>query len=201
MTELDKTSAKADIQAQFDEAGGDGGPTGDPTGKGGLYALTDKIFTDAAEIGKGKGAEQVAEELAHILRDHIIAGDIEFAIELFMPAILKFAMDRQGGVRRRHQDLANRGVQGFGGPTTFDTPTGREDVRLPGILDKYCLGDTWDYEGRTHIIGKMTIKDWGRIAARSEKQAAGNMATAARCHEAIRMISVAGVNCLNEVNF
>lgn len=227
MTELGKASAKADIQAQFDKAtkeddpnnvggaggagdGGAGGVSGaggdaDPTGAPSFTSMTDAIFIEAAEATRLDptippwGADEVAQQLADILRDFIRTGDAEEGIEMIRPALLMWARNRQAAVRRYHTDRANRGVEGFGGPSSFDTPTGREDVRLPGILDKYCLADTFDFEGRTLIVGKMTVDDWGKIAVRSEKQAAGNWATATRAREAMRIITVAGVTCLEEV--
>jgi len=96
-------------------------------------------------------------------------------------------------------DRAANRVDGAGGPATYSTPDGPEDVLSPGILDKAVLADTYRLNGETISFGEATIHDHKALAERYQKLANGNQRRADRHYAAMTMINSGEVACLNDL--
>jgi len=193
MEPTDQTSAKADVQAQFDEAT-DAEAAAPPRVH--MEAIIDPLIQDSATYSR----EQAADAVEAALRHAMIKGEYEAVLHLLRPRVRAYIKERESFIAREAFDTAAYEAEQSGTITTYtDTAGATQETRLPAILNPHALRRTIVIDRVEYTYGQLTAPQLLEKAGALRKDLNFRLVKVQRLEELARIIIDAGVTCANDL--
>ena len=189
-----------------------------------MSSITTVLQERFEETDGGEDRTETAQFIADFIRKGVKSGDAEALVIFLAPAIQTMVGKCYADYTRKIRIAAAERVDGFGGPTTYPileqviaddddvapilstgsgtfVPTGRtEEVKIPGLLDRAVLSKTYKIVGYGYVsIGEMTVAQHQDMINWFQKRADANQKHVEDHTEWIRMVTVSGAACLNDL--
>ena len=189
-----------------------------------MSSITTVLLERFEETEGSEDRTETADFIADFIRKGVKSGDAEALVIFLAPAIQTMVGKCYADYTRKIRIAAAERVDGFGGPTTYPIleqvitddddvapilstgsgtfmPTGQvEEVKIPGLLDRAVLSKTYKIVGYGYVsIGEMTVAQHQDMIDWFQKRADANQKHVEDHKEWIRMVTVSGAACLNDL--